>query len=196
MNYQFLNLFFLFLTAYLIGSIPFALVIAAFKKVDLRSNGSGNIGATNVFRVIGKPYGILVFFLDGAKGFLMVELALRLFEQPFIHVLVGCTVIAGHTLTCFARFKGGKGAATALGVIFSLSPDVFFILFVLGLLIIYFIRIVSLSTIICSVLVPLLLYAFGYPKEYYLVLGAVSVYIIFLHRGNIQRLWKGEENRI
>ena len=148
----------LFVCAYLLGSIPFGLIIAKFKKVDLRQRGSGNIGATNVFRNVGWQYGIVTLFLDGLKGYISTVFALNMFENPWIHVLVGLVAIIAHTLTFLASFKGGKGAATALGVLLALSPDVCLLIFFIGVVMIAITRYVAPVTICCSIAVPLLLY--------------------------------------
>ena len=194
LNYLFNSLF--FVIVYLVAAIPFGLIIANFKGVDLRSKGSKNIGATNVLRTMGKKYGIIVFFLDGIKGGIPTAIAMTIFENSWIHILIGSIAIIGHSLSVFVQFKGGKGAATGIGVIFALSPMICGIIVTLAFLLIYFTRIVSLTTIICSLLTPLLFYAFDYPAAYWIVLFFIGGFIIFRHRSNIERLLQGKENKI
>lgn len=197
-------LFFILLgVAYFLGAIPFSLIVARTKGIDLRTIGSGNLGATNVFRHMGPIYGIVVFVLDALKGFIPVQLLLSdipglagIGEQPLVHVFVGGAAILGHTFSPFARFKGGKGVATGLGVILALSPQVFGIVFTLGITAIVITRYVSPVSIICSILVPCLMWVFEYPKEYWIFTGLAGIYIIYKHRSNIRRLLNGTENKI
>lgn len=200
-----------FLFSYLLGAIPFSLFVARIKGIDLRKTGSGNLGATNVYRALGLPSAILVFFLDALKGFIPTQLALTqaaphifhgitltpgIGEQPLLHVIVGGLAILGHTFSPFVKFKGGKGVATGLGVILALSPQVFGILFTLGITVILITRYVSPVSIVSSILLPFLMWGFGYPKEYWIFTGIVGVYIVYKHRSNIVRFLNGTENKI
>jgi glycerol-3-phosphate acyltransferase PlsY len=203
---------FLFLGfAYLLGAIPFSVIVAKARGVDLRQCGSGNLGATNVYRTLGFGYALLVFVLDALKGFIPTQLALTqvgpeffhsiglhpgIGEQPLIHVIVGGFAILGHTFSPFVKFKGGKGVATGLGVILALSPEVFGILFTVGVTMILITRYVSPVSIISSILLPFLMWGFGYPKEYWLFTGIVGLYIVYKHKANIVRLLNGTENKI
>jgi acyl phosphate:glycerol-3-phosphate acyltransferase len=206
-----LSLLLFFVFAYLLGSIPFSLVIARFRGVDLLKTGSGNLGATNVYRSLGLPTAVFVFFLDALKGFIPTQMALTqaapyilhgttilpsMGEQPLLHVLVGGLAILGHTFSPFVKFKGGKGVATGLGVILALSPQVFGILFTLGVTAILITRYVSPVSIVSSILLPFLIWGFGYPKEYWIFTGIVGIYIVYKHRANIVRLLNGTENKI
>jgi glycerol-3-phosphate acyltransferase PlsY len=184
------------ISAYLIGSIPFGLIIAKLKKVDLRQMGSGNIGATNVCRNIGWQYGVITLFLDALKGYIATLLALNMVENPWIHVGVGLGSIIGHSLSFLARFKGGKGVATTLGVLMALSPDVCIIIAVIGVVIITITRYVAPVTILCSIAVPLLLYIRHYPMAYISVMSMVALFIVIRHRSNIKRIFNGTENQI
>jgi len=205
------SLFLFFAFAYLLGSIPFSWVVARVRGVDLLKTGSGNLGATNVYRSLGLPSAILVFFLDALKGFIPTQLALTqaspyLFhgvalipaigEQPLLHVLVGGFAILGHTFSPFVKFKGGKGVATGLGVILALSPQVFGVLFTVGVTVILITRYVSPVSIVSSILLPFLMWGFGYPKEYWVFTGIVGLYIVYKHRSNIVRLLNGTENKL
>jgi glycerol-3-phosphate acyltransferase PlsY len=185
------------IATYFLGSVPFGLVVARIKGIDLRKVGSGNIGATNVFRALGIKWAILVFFLDGLKGFLPVLLTIVLFpEKSFLHILIGAIAIVGHSLSLFVKFKGGKGAATGLGVLLALSPIIFGITAVIAFLTIWFSRYVSVGTMLCCLLLPLFFMAFRYPAEYVIFVGVICFFVILRHRPNIERLLKGTENKI
>jgi acyl phosphate:glycerol-3-phosphate acyltransferase len=193
MNWPLVNLVVL---SYLIGSIPFGLIVSNLKGVDIRQHGSGNIGATNVFRTLGWPYGLLVFFLDGLKGYGPTLLALAITEHAIVHISIGLLTVVGHSLTVFAKFKGGKGAATGLGVLLALSPDVFFIVFLTAIALIILTKYVAPVTLFCSLLTPILLYFFDYPVEYVGLVSLMVVFIFIRHKENIKRLLRGEENKI
>jgi len=201
------------IVAYLIGSTPFGTIIARFKGVDLRKAGSGNVGATNVGRVLGAKWGYLCFALDVGKGLLPVLLAGWLLRNQesfptLIHQAIwlatGFGAIAGHVLSFWLRFRGGKGVATALGVVVGIYP--YFTwpgLCALGLWIVVTLasRYVSLGSIVAAVAFVPLLVAFRFWQVLQLwPLGlfalAVCVLIIFRHRSNISRLIKGTENKI
>jgi len=122
--------------AYLLGSIPFGLMIAKIYNVDIRRQGSGNIGATNVFRSLGLVPGILAFGLDFGKGTLAVYVGYWVGGYPQLILLMGIAAIFGHMFSLFLKFKGGKGAATGLGVLAGLTPDIFVIAAILTLAII------------------------------------------------------------
>lgn len=184
------------LFAFFLGSIPFALVAGKVQGINLREHGSGNLGATNVFRVLGWKWGIVVFLLDGIKGYIPTLLALDMNDAPYAHIVIGFLAILGHSLSPFAKFKGGKGAATGLGVIAALSPNVFSVVFVLAAVLIGLFRYVAPVTIFCSILTPVLQYYFGYPEEYVVVTSLISLFIVIRHKENIRRLVKGEENRL
>ncbi|MGE4169652.1 MAG: glycerol-3-phosphate 1-O-acyltransferase PlsY [Candidatus Margulisiibacteriota bacterium] len=184
------------LFSYLLGSIPFALIVSRAKGVDLRKVGSGNLGATNVYRAMGLGYALLVFGLDAIKGYIPVMIALNHFESPWVHILIGFCAIVGHSLSPFVKFKGGKGAATGLGVLLAISPDVCGLVFAVALILILAFRYVAPVTILCSVLTPILLWAFGYAQEYVAFVTLICLFIIYRHRSNIVRLFQGKENRI
>lgn len=172
------------------------MVIATLKGVDLRSIGSGNIGATNVYRAMGLKYAIIVFLLDGLKGWGATALIMTLTPNPIIHVVIGSIAIVGHSLSCFVRFKGGKGAATGIGVICALSPVICLIIIGIAASLIYLTRYVSLTTVTCSIITPILFIGFGYPSAYFILLSLIGLFIIYRHRGNIKRLIQKKENKI
>ena len=187
---------YLILISYFISAIPFGVVVSKLKGVDLRSIGSGNIGATNVYRALGIKYAVIVFLLDGIKGWGSTYLAVTIVDQAWVHVCIGFISILGHSLSCFVKFKGGKGAATGIGVIFALSPLVGLSVGVMAALLIFITRYVSLATILCSIVTPGLFYLLGYPLSYTVFLCVICIFIVIRHKSNIVRLLKGKENKI
>lgn len=182
---------------YFLGAIPFALLVSRLKGINLREIGSGNIGATNVYRAMGFAYAFLVFLLDAAKGTLPVLAVMKLAPENYLlHVSIGFTAIAAHSLSVFVQFKGGKGAATGLGVLAALNPIVFAILFVIAAILIPTTRYVAPTTILCSILAPILLYYLGSPMPYVTMISIISLFIVIRHKDNIKRLLSGSENRV
>ena len=182
--------------AYFLASIPFGLIVARIKDVDLRKVGSGNIGATNVYRAMGARYGLLVLFLDAIKGGLPTYMAMQLFDNAWLHVGVAAIAIVGHTLSCFVSFKGGKGVATGLGVLMALAPIIALGIAIAAALLIYLTRYVALTSILCAIAAPILFYIFGYPIPYVTMLVCIACLITLRHRSNISRLIQGNENKI
>ena len=212
-----LYLILLILSSYLVGAIPFALIIGlVFKGKDIRKLGSGNLGSTNAFRTLGIPYGILVQMLDIGKGlFVVMVLANLMYDNlpfsnitPFddltlVKISAGVSAVLGHTFSIFAGFKGGKGINTALGMLISLSPIEasvsagFFILILLSS------GYVSLGSIIASFVFPMTMFIrenifnveiYGYKTLIFFSI-AVSIFLIYNHRANIKRLLYGNESR-
>ena len=192
---------------YLIGSIPFGYIIARFAGVDIRTLGSGNIGATNVVRSLGKKYGYPVFVLDFLKGFAAVKLAMLLgthFETTVSAELAGiaggiCSVI-GHSYPVWLGFKGGKGVATSGGVVFGLMPIVALIAAGIWILVFQFTRYVSVASIAAVVSIPCAcgaMLALGYLHARVLLYFAlaISAIVIIRHRSNFSRLLHGRESR-
>jgi glycerol-3-phosphate acyltransferase PlsY len=138
---------------------------------------------------------LVVFVLDAAKGAIPTWIALNN-ELPTIHIMVGVLAIVGHSLSPFVGFRGGKGAATGLGVLSVLATDVFSILFVLAAILIATTRYVAPTTILCSVLAPVLLYLFDYPLPYVVFTTLIAMFIIFRHKTNIVRMIKGTEHKV
>lgn len=187
----------LFVTAYFLGAIPFSYLIAKQKGVDLRHIGSGNLGSTNAYRALGLVPALVIFVLDALKGGIPTWLAMMYFpEQPLIHVGVGVTAIVGHSLSIFVKFKGGKGAATGIGVLAVLSPITFFIIFPLAVILILLTRYVAPVTLFCCVLTPILMWQFNAPLEYVSVVATICILIIIRHKANILRLINGREHRL
>ena len=183
--------------AYLLGSVPNGLLLCrAIWHIDIREHGSRNIGATNVYRTLGKGPGALVFALDFLKGFLAVYIAILLVGTPLALVLGGIAAILGHSASVFLRFKGGKGVATGLGVIAMLMPAVTGVVFFAWLVIVLVTRYVSLGSIVGAVLVPVLAFFFGCPTEYTVFGVLAAILVIVRHHTNITRLLNGTESKI
>ena len=149
--------------AYLIGSLPFGYIMSKMLlKTDIRNHGSGNIGATNVLRVAGWCYALPVFILDALKGFVAVLLARAVSDLPVVYLAAGLLAMLGHSFPLYLKFKGGKAAATGIGVLAALSGWVLLVLVVSAGIIVGITRYVSLGSIIGSILVPLTFLLLGY----------------------------------
>jgi acyl phosphate:glycerol-3-phosphate acyltransferase len=186
--------------AYFLGSIPFGLLLGkVFGGQDVRSAGSGNIGATNVARVAGPVAGILTLLLDAAKGALAVYLAGRLSEQSSTWMMIaGLCALVGHCFPIWLGFRGGKGVATAAGVFLVLSPLSFLGAVILFVLVVLYWRFVSLGSISAAAAMPLLIYFFWAPHHappYAVTFGslAAALLIVYKHDANIQRMVQGDE---
>ena len=183
--------------SYLLGSIPNGLILGkGIWGVDLRQHGSGNIGATNAWRTIGKAGGISIFLLDMLKGALSAYLGLSLGGGELAGIVCGLLAIAGHSWSIFLGFKGGKGVATGLGVIATLMPWVTLIVFAVWLAIVKITGYVSLGSVVGAVLVPVLALAMGLHTDF-MALGVIAaVFIVYRHKSNIGRLLNGTESKI
>jgi glycerol-3-phosphate acyltransferase PlsY len=184
--------------AFLIGSIPTAYWYAKyFHKMDIRQHGSGNIGATNSLRVLGKKAGALVLIIDLLKGLIPVLIAKKLGFDPEIVLTIGIFAILGHLFSPFVGFKGGKGIATAFGVIIGFSPLSALLCVAVFGLVFYFTRYVSLGSIlgVFTFLVYTLL-KFQDNLTVQLLAGGLTILLIFSHRENIKRLLSGTESKV
>jgi glycerol-3-phosphate acyltransferase PlsY len=196
-----IKLLFNCILAYLIGSIPTGYIIVKAKtNQDIRNIGSGSTGATNVKRVLGKKWFFIVLLLDAFKGALPVVLA-RLLTQNFdtigiFPVLAAIFVILGHSKPVFLQFKGGKSVASGVGTILALNIYVGLIIAVIWATITYLSKYVSLGSIIALLISPVLMFVFKNPICYVIYCAIAAIYIIYLHRENIKRLLKGEENKV
>jgi acyl phosphate:glycerol-3-phosphate acyltransferase len=186
--------------AYLLGSIPFGLLLGKlFGAADVRKAGSGNIGATNVARVAGPLAGILTLLLDAAKGAFAVVLAARLSDQSSTWMMIaGLCALIGHCFPIWLGFHGGKGVATAAGVFGVLCPLAFLGATILFALVVMYWRFVSLGSISAAAAMPLLIYFFWAPHHappYIVTFGslAAAILIVYKHDANIQRLVQGDE---
>ena len=184
------------LLAYLIGSIPFGLLIAKTKGVDIRQQGSGNIGATNVLRCLGKPLGISCFVLDVLKGYLPAALFTKLATlDPTFGILFGAAAILGHNFPIFLKFKGGKGIATSAGVLIGVAP-LAVLLGILSWALVFLISgYVSLGSIIAAIVVALTGWIANYDNATAIALSLLGALAIWRHRTNVQRLVRGTENK-
>jgi glycerol-3-phosphate acyltransferase PlsY len=187
--------------SYLAGSIPFAAIAGRMRGVDLRKHGSGNLGATNVFRVLGWKIGIVVFLADALKGALPVLLLPPRIVSPRDPLLwaIGCGIaaIAGHVRPIFLGLRrGGKGVATAAGVFFALAPIPMAVTFAVFVGVVLGTGYVSLGSLVCAVLLPaLLLLQVGARSPLFVVSVVVALFVFWTHRANIGRLRRGEEHR-
>ncbi len=186
----------IFLGSYLIGSIPNGYLVGKLYGIDIRQFGSKNIGATNIFRVLGPKPAFWVFITDAAKGVAGVFIGLAALATPPAALLGGIGAIAGHNWSLFLGFKGGRGVATALGVIAVLIPKVTAIVFVVWAVIVYITRYVSLGSIIGAAIAPPLVWLFGERAEYLYFAIVAAIFVIVRHRPNIERLLRGEELKI
>jgi acyl phosphate:glycerol-3-phosphate acyltransferase len=184
------------LSAYLLGSIPFGLIVGmAFYHVDVREHGSGNVGTTNVFRVLGKKAGTIVLVCDMLKGYVPAFIAAAFFN-PWYAIFIAAAPVVGHMYSVFLKGRGGKGVATGAGVVLALVPLAFGIILVVWILLILTTRYVSLASLVATFLVPVFVIAFDDPLPYEIAAVLVTVVIFWAHRGNIQRLIRGNENRV
>ena len=182
------------LLAFFIGSIPCGALIAKMKNVQIQKHGSGNIGASNVTRIVGKKAGLVTLAGDSFKGLFSVVLATKILHEPTFVAITGFIVCAGHVFSLFLNFKGGKGVATGLGVFIYLMPQATLcsvVVFVLTLTTGY----ISVGSILASITLPLAGLWFEMHKSYILASVAVALMIIQKHRGNIRRLLQGTENK-
>jgi glycerol-3-phosphate acyltransferase PlsY len=187
--------FFLLLASYLFGSIPSGLILSKIlNKGDLRKAGSGNIGATNALRVGGRLLGALTLIFDLLKGLAVIILAI-FFEQKFIAVY-GFVCILGHIFPIWLNFKGGKGVATVLGVILGLNPLIGFLMSTIWIVIFKFFKISSVASLVSLFVsvVTLIIIDTNYVNSIFLVL--ILILIVYKHKDNIVRLYRGEENKI
>jgi acyl phosphate:glycerol-3-phosphate acyltransferase len=193
--------------AYLLGSIPFGyILVRVFQGIDVRSIGSGNIGATNVARSGGKGLAIATLVLDALKGWLPVFLVLTLpgisaSGPAQLHTLASLAALAavvGHMFPVWLKFNGGKGVATGLGVFLALAPRAMLIALLIFAVVVAATRYVSLGSILAAAAFPVALYWLqrdSFPAPALLMCAAVALLVIFRHRQNIGRLWAGTENR-
>jgi glycerol-3-phosphate acyltransferase PlsY len=179
--------------AYLLGSIPFGVLLAKVRKVDIRQHGSGNIGATNVTRILGKTAGILTLIGDCGKGYLAVWIAGQLLESQWGVAAAGLMAFLGHVFSIFLKFGGGKGVATGLGVFLYLIPGagLFSIgVFAVSLAITHY---VSISSILAAISIPCFGFYFQAPEPFIYVAAVAAIITIIRHYDNIRRLMNGTE---
>jgi acyl phosphate:glycerol-3-phosphate acyltransferase len=184
--------------AYLLGSIPSGYLMARARGVDIRKVGSGNIGATNVFRILGRPAGITVLLCDALKGFIAaryISFASDPAAAEYHAILAGLAAILGHNYTCWLRFKGGKGIATSAGVILSLAPLGLAVALGTWLVMLFLTKYVSVASIIAAMILPVGVWLTGGTRQMTLLTSVVGALAIYKHKGNMVRLMNGTENR-
>lgn len=181
--------------AYLLGSIPFSLLAGRLAGVDLRTVGSGNLGATNVFRTLGRSAGIAVMVLDIGKGTAAVLIARALTPDPW-PLAAAALAILGHIFPVWTRFKGGKGVAVVAGTLIGLAPVTIGVLVGLWLVVVLTTRYVSLASIVCALVATPLAVLIGVPWPSVVFVGLAALLVLMRHRENIVRLLRGKENRI
>ncbi|GAI70650.1 unnamed protein product [marine sediment metagenome] len=186
------------ISCYILGSVPFGYIVGKlFKKVDIREYGSGNIGATNAFRILGPLLASLVVIGDIGKGVLSIYLVQYLnIDNLLILTIAGLAVICGHDWSIFLGFKGGKGIATTFGVVFVLSPIISFLALIVWGVVVIATRYVSLASIFAVISIFILTILFKQPYEYILFSAIILVLGIFNHKENIIRLKSKKERKI
>jgi glycerol-3-phosphate acyltransferase PlsY len=182
--------------AYLLGAVPFGVLVARSRGIDIRTQGSGNIGATNVFRCVGKGWGVFTFVLDALKGFVPAYF----FRQwgglgPEYGVLFGFAAIIGHTFPVYLKFKGGKGVATSAGMLLGVAPLAVGFGFLSWVICLVLSRYVSLSSIIAAIVVAVAAWFQDDGLVVQVALTLLALLVTWLHRANIVRLLNGTENR-
>lgn len=189
--------------AYLVGSFPTSFIMARMLKgIDIRQVGSGNAGATNVLRSVGKLPALVTLIVDVAKGALVVTIVANFFYQylealdyDFYRSFLGLVVVCGHIWSAFLHFKGGKGVATTLGVALGLAPIVLLPSVAIWLVIFFTTNYVSLASISALIAFPVIAIAFSQPIYLIMISVVICSISIFKHRDNIRRLLKGQENK-
>lgn len=192
--------------AYLLGSIPTSFIFARlFKKLDIRKHGSGNVGATNVFRIVGKWPALAVLMIDVLKGVIAVSLLADVFFNNTVgitigfglyRVCIGAAVISGHVWSAFLGFKGGKGVATTAGVLLVLQPYIFVGSLGVWILIFSFFRIVSIASICASIFLPILGIISQEPVGNIIFYVLLCIMGTYKHKKNIRRILRGEETKL
>lgn len=182
--------------AYLLGSVPFALLIGRMHGVDIRQHGSGNVGATNVVRVLGRGPGILCFVLDFLKGVAPVAAGFMLGVPLWGVLLAAAATILGHSRSIFLKFKGGKSVATGAGTIVAMAPLAGLGALALWGLVFSVSRIVSLASIVAALSLPILTFLTRQPLEIVGFSALAATYVVVRHRDNLRRLREGTEPRM
>jgi acyl phosphate:glycerol-3-phosphate acyltransferase len=194
--------------AYLLGSIPTGFLVGKAMGVDVRKVGSGNIGATNAFRILGKRAGAFVLVVDGLKGWVaaakLPELVYRIFfpsgwsdeKGEYLQIIAGVVVILGHNYTCWLKFKGGKGIATSAGVMAALMPITFIISLSTWIVVLLVTRYVSVASILAALVLPFAAWGAGYSYRKIAIAAILGGLAIYKHKANIDRLMKGTENKV
>jgi len=185
--------------SYLLGAVPFGLIFTKFiSRVDVRTVGSGNIGATNVLRAAGKKVALLTLLADALKGYLPVLIAKLIFQDEYVTILCGAAAVLGHNFPVYLKFKGGKGVATSYGVVLAVSPLIGLFCLLAWLIAAVLWRYSSLSALVSFACYPLLTFLLTTPasRPYALLSLFIFGMIYYRHRENIKRLLAGTESKI
>lgn len=186
-----------FVLGHVCGSVPSGLwLVQAFHGIDIRNYGSKNIGTTNVFRTVGPKTAVLVLIADAFKGILAVGIMSYFFHNPLLDVVTALGALLGHNYSLFLGFKGGKGVATALGLLIFMMPKVAVASFGIWLACVLLTRYVSLGSIMAAIFTPPLAWYLGYPSAYVIFSVVVAFFVVLRHRENIHRLLTGTESKI
>ena len=200
-----LGYFVIAIGAYLLGSIPTGYLVARAKGIDIRATGSGNIGATNVFRSVGKLLGGCVLLMDAFKGYVAAKWLcvwlIKLFNVPgaemeTCQIVAGICAVLGHNYTCWLQFKGGKGVSTSGGVFLALAPLATGIAVATWIIVLALFRYASVASIVAAVALPAVVWSTPNSLTLRIVTTALGLLVIFKHRSNIQRLIRGTEGRV
>lgn len=191
-----MNIVIWIIAAYLLGCLPTGLLLGKLQGIDVRKEGSGNIGATNLYRTAGRKFGIYTLVGDCLKGFLPVFLACKLagMVEPDL-AWIGLAAFCGHVFPVFLRFKGGKGVATGLGVYLALAPLAVLIALVVFLLFVVIWRYISLGSIMAAVIMPIFISFQQHSIQLLIATTIISTIVICKHHGNISRLLAGTETK-
>ena len=186
-----------FVLGHVCGSVPSGLwLVQAFHGIDIRNYGSKNIGTTNVFRTVGPKTAVLVLIADAFKGILAVGIMSYFFHNPLLGVVTALGALLGHNYSLFLGFKGGKGVATALGLLIFMMPKVAVASFGIWLVCVLLTRYVSLGSIMAAIFTPPLAWYLGYPSAYVIFSVVAAFFVVLRHKENIHRLLTGTESKI
>ena len=186
-----------FVLGHVCGSVPSGLwLVQAFHGIDIRNYGSKNIGTTNVFRTVGPKTAVLVLIADAFKGILAVGIMSYFFHNPLLDVVTALGALLGNKYSIFLGFKGGKGVATALGLLIFMMPKVAVASFGIWLVCVLLTRYVSLGSIMAAIFTPPLAWYLGYPSAYVIFSVVAAFFVVLRHKENIHRLLTGTESKI
>lgn len=186
-----------FVLGHVCGSVPSGLwLVQAFHGIDIRNYGSKNIGTTNVFRIVGPKTAVLVLIADAFKGILAVGIMSYFFHNPLLDVVTALGALLGHNYSLFLGFNGGKGVATALGLLIFMMPKVAVASFGIWLVCVLLTRYVSLGSIMAAIFTPPLAWYLGYPSAYVIFSVVAAFFVVLRHKENIHRLLTGTESKI
>jgi glycerol-3-phosphate acyltransferase PlsY len=182
--------------SFLLGSIPVGLIIAKARGIDIRKRGSGNIGATNVMRTVGKKEALMTLIGDILKGFVPVLVAWNVVSNTLLVGVVGIAAVSGHIFSVFLKFRGGKGVATSLGVLLAYSPVTALITIAIWITVFLITKISSLSALIAFIMLPVITFLINHGEGKFLISLIITILVVIKHKDNIRRLFSGNESGI